>query len=76
MTLSKNAEWKPSAQDAPDIQGIVVSAYPKMLSAMLLMVKFTGQTDASSGGVDDTEQTPALGYRLGPRRLAGNAKRL
>jgi Dyp-type peroxidase family len=47
MTPSRNAEWKPSVQDAPDIQGLVVSAYPTMLSAMCLMVNFTGQ----AGGI-------------------------
>jgi Dyp-type peroxidase family len=44
MTRSKNAEWKPDARDAPDTQGIIVSAYPKMLSAAFLMVNFNGQT--------------------------------
>jgi deferrochelatase/peroxidase EfeB len=40
MTPAQNAEWKPGAQDAPDIQGIVVSAYPKMLAAVFVMLKF------------------------------------
>jgi Dyp-type peroxidase family len=50
MKPSKNAEWKPTAQDATDIQGIVVSAYPKMLSAMFLMVNFAYQADGKQSG--------------------------
>ena len=40
MSLAKNTEWKPDAADARDVQGIVISAYPKMLNAAFLMVQF------------------------------------
>jgi Dyp-type peroxidase family len=40
VTLPKNTEWKPPAADARDVQGIVISAYPKMLNAAFLMVQF------------------------------------
>jgi Dyp-type peroxidase family len=43
MTPTQNPVWKPDAHDAEDMQGIIVSAYPKMFAAMLLMVKFTSQ---------------------------------
>jgi Dyp-type peroxidase family len=42
LNPAANAEWKPSAEDKPDVQGIVVSAYPNLGSAALLMVKFSG----------------------------------
>jgi Dyp-type peroxidase family len=47
VSLSKNTEWKPVVADAPDIQGIVVSAYPKMHNAAFLMVQF-GQNAAGA----------------------------
>ncbi len=43
VTPTQNPKWKPDAHDAQDMQGIIVSAYPNMLAAMLLMVKFSGQ---------------------------------
>lgn len=43
MRETTNPKWRPSADDAKDIQGIVVSAYSKMLAAMFLLVKFASQ---------------------------------
>ena len=37
---SPNSEWKPRGETAADLQGIVVSAYPKHLFAILIMVRF------------------------------------
>jgi Dyp-type peroxidase family len=37
---SANPEWKPKGETAADIQGIVVSAYPKQHFAMFMMVRF------------------------------------
>ena len=48
MSPPKNKEWKPAAADAPDVQGIVISAYPNMLNAAFLMVQF-GPTPADVG---------------------------
>lgn len=48
MSAPKNKEWKPAAADAPDVQGIVISAYPNMLNAAFLMVQF-GQNAAGVG---------------------------
>ncbi len=45
MTSTGNPKWKPSPQDAGDVQGIVVSAYSKMLAAMFLLVNFIGLPD-------------------------------
>jgi Dyp-type peroxidase family len=77
MTPTQNPEWKPSAQDAPDLQGIIVSAYPNMFAAMLLMVKFTspagGHPPDPKGWLRDivsritdatTEQIPCVNLAL------------
>lgn len=37
---SPNPEWKPTGETAADLQGIVISAYPMHLVAMLIMVQF------------------------------------
>ena len=50
MRVQKNKEWKPAAADAPDVQGIVISAYPNMLNAAFLMVQFSqNSADVRSG---------------------------
>jgi Dyp-type peroxidase family len=39
-TPVQHREWKPSAQDQPDTQGIIVSAYPQKLFASTFLVQF------------------------------------
>lgn len=38
-----SSEWKPSAADAKDIQGLVISAYPHLTSAIFLLLSFAPQ---------------------------------
>ena len=45
-SISPNPEWKPAGETAADLQGIVISAYPKHLVAMLIMVQFPASSAA------------------------------
>jgi len=60
-------DWKPSAEDAKDLQGIVVSAYPSMLFAHTLLVQFLSKNPAiapnAKGWLADI--TPRITYATG-----------
>src|ERR1700677_5213157 len=43
---AQNPEWSPTAEDALDLQGILVSAYPSMLFAETLLVQFLSKDPA------------------------------
>jgi deferrochelatase/peroxidase EfeB len=46
IVSTSNPEWKPVAADAADMQGIIISAYPEQIFAMLLMVQFPDAASA------------------------------
>jgi hypothetical protein len=60
-------EWEPSAADAQDLQGIVVSAYPSMLFAQSLMVRFVSKDPAAATDAKSwlTDITPRITYATG-----------
>jgi hypothetical protein len=65
--LLQDREWNPSDEDAKDIQGIVVSAYPSMLFAETLMVQFVSKDSSippnAKGWLADI--TPRITYATG-----------
>jgi Dyp-type peroxidase family len=64
---AQDREWKPSAEDAMDLQGILVSAYPNMLFAETLLVQFLSKDPAiapnAKGWLADI--TPRITYATG-----------
>jgi Dyp-type peroxidase family len=67
VTPKQDREWNPSDEDAKDIQGIVISAYPSMLFAQTLMVQFVSKAPSippnAKGWLADI--TPRITYATG-----------
>jgi Dyp-type peroxidase family len=63
----QDREWKPLSEDAKDMQGIIVSAYPSMLFASTLMVQFISGNPAVPSNPKGwlTDIIPRITYATG-----------